>query len=333
MAKLISIVTPCFNESENIEELYRRIVGVMEKLPHYEYEHICIDNASTDDTVPKLRAIAAADPRVKVIINARNFGHIRSPYHALLQTKGDATVLLASDLQDPPEMIEEFIRKWEEGYKTVLAVKPESQESALMFFVRKAYYRLITRISEVPLVQNATGAGLFDRAVIDILRQLQDPYPYFRGLLCEIGFPIATVPFNQPRRTRGITKNNFYTLYDIAMLGITNHSKLPLRLMTMAGFGVSLLSLFTALVYLVAKLIFWDSFQVGVAPLLIGIFFFGAVQTFFIGLLGEYIGSIHTKVRNMPLVIERERINFQPASAAKPSYLSVPAAGEETGMA
>jgi glycosyltransferase involved in cell wall biosynthesis len=309
MTKLISIVTPCYNEGENIEELYQRIVTVMAKLP-YDYEHICIDNASTDDTVAKLKVLAAQDKRLKIIVNARNFGHIRSPYHALLQSHGDATVLIASDLQDPPEMIEDFVRKWEQGFKTVLAVKPESQESALMFAMRKSYYRLVSRISEVPLVQNATGAGLFDRVVIDILRKIDDPYPYFRGLLCEIGFPIATVPFKQPRRKRGITKNNFYTLYDIGMLGITNHSKLPLRMMTMAGFAVSLLSLAMALLYLIAKLFFWNSFQVGVAPLLIGIFFFGAVQTFFIGLLGEYIGSIHTKVRNMPHVIEAERVNF-----------------------
>jgi len=310
MSKLISIVTPCYNEGENIEELYRRIVEVMSKLP-YEYEHICIDNCSTDDTVKKLKAIAAKDKRVKLIINARNFGHIRSPYYALIQSRGDASVLMASDLQDPPEMIVDFIRKWEEGFKTVLAVKQESEESALMFFIRKIYYRLISRISEVPLVRNATGAGLFDRVIIDILRKIDDPYPYFRGLLCEIGFPIATVPFRQPRRQRGITSNNFYTLYDIAMLGITNHSKVPLRLMALGGFALSILSLLTAIGFLVAKLIFWDSFQLGVAPILIGIFFFGAIQTFFIGLLGEYIGSIHTQVRNMPLVIEAERVNFE----------------------
>lgn len=309
MAKLISIVTPCYNEEENIEELYLRIVEVMSKLP-YEYEHICIDNCSTDNTVKKLKEIAAKDKRVKLIINARNFGHIRSPYYALLQASGDACILIASDLQDPPEMIEDFIKKWEEGYKTVLAVKPESEESALMFLVRKAYYRLITRISEVSLVRNATGAGLFDRVVIDILRKLNDPYPYFRGLVCEIGYPIATVPFKQPRRQRGITKNNFYTLYDIAMLGITNHSKVPLRLMAMGGFVLSILSLFIAMCFFLAKLVFWDSFELGIAPILIGIFFFGAVQSFFIGLLGEYIGSIHTQVRNMPLVIESERVNF-----------------------
>ncbi len=309
MSKLISIVTPCFNESENIEELYGRIAAVMAKLP-YDYEHICIDNCSTDDTVKKLKSFAAKDEKLKIIVNVRNFGHIRSPYHALLQSRGDASVLLASDLQDPPEMIEDFLEKWENGFKTVLAVKPESAESPLMFFIRKIYYRLISRISEVPLVKNATGAGLFDRAVIDILRKLDDPYPYFRGLLCEIGFPIATVPFRQPRRKRGLTSNNFYTLYDIAMLGITNHSKVPLRLMAMGGFVVSILSLLTAIAFLVAKIVFWDSFQLGIAPVLIGIFFFGAIQTFFMGLLGEYIGSIHTQVRNMPLVVEAERINF-----------------------
>ncbi|MFY9259083.1 MAG: glycosyltransferase family 2 protein [Gallionella sp.] len=307
--KLISIVTPCYNEVDNIDELCLRITQVMALLP-YDYEHILIDNCSTDQTVAKIKDKISTDPHLKLIVNARNFGHIRSPFHAILQSRGDACVLIASDLQDPPEMIAEFVKKWEQGYKTVLAVKPESEESSLMFFARKSYYRLVTRISEVPLVQNATGAGLFDRAVVDILRKINDPYPYFRGLLCEIGFPIAVVPFKQPRRQRGITKNNFYTLYDIAMLGITNHSKVPLRLMAMSGFVLSILSLLTAMCFLAAKLLFWNSFQLGMAPILIGIFFFGAVQTFFIGLLGEYIGSIHTQVRNMPLVVELERVNF-----------------------
>jgi glycosyltransferase involved in cell wall biosynthesis len=306
--KLISIVTPCYNE-DNIEELYQRVAAVMAAQP-YDYEHICIDNCSTDGTVQKIKEIAARDKRLKLIVNARNFGHIRSPYYGILQSHGDACVLIASDLQDPPEMIAEFIKKWEQGYKTVLSVKSKSEESSIMFGLRKIYYRLITRISEVPLVQNATGAGLFDRAVIDILRSIQDPYPYFRGLLCEIGFPIATVPFKQPRRQRGITKNNFYTLYDIAMLGITNHSKIPLRLMAMSGFLLAFLSLLVALFFLVAKLVFWNSFQLGIAPIIIGIFFFGAIQAFFIGVLGEYIGSIHTQVRNMPLVVELERVNF-----------------------
>lgn len=307
--KLISIVTPCYNEEANIDELYQRVASVMAVQPH-DYEHICIDNCSTDGTVKKIKEIAALDSRLKLIVNARNFGHIRSPYYGILQSNGDACILIASDLQDPPEMIAEFIKKWEQGYKTVLAVKPESEESSLMFGLRKLYYRTITRISEVPLVQNATGAGLFDKVVVDILRSIQDPYPYFRGLLCEIGFPIATVPFKQPRRQRGVTSNNFYTLYDIAMLGITNHSKIPLRLMAMGGFMLAFLSLLVAMFFLIAKLFFWNSFQLGTAPILIGIFFFGAVQTFFIGVLGEYIGSIHTQVRNMPLVVELERVNF-----------------------
>ncbi|WP_433739407.1 glycosyltransferase family 2 protein [Pseudomonas putida] len=309
MRKLISIVTPCYNEEANIDELYQRIVEVMSRLD-YDYEHIFIDNCSTDNSHAKLRALAAQDKRIKLIFNARNFGHIRSPYHALLQARGDAAVLIASDLQDPPEMIEEFVKKWEEGFKTVMAVKPESEESRLMFLVRRAYYRFVTRISEVPLVQNATGAGLFDRVVLDILKQIDDPYPYFRGLLCEIGFPIATVPFKQPRRQRGITKNNFYTLYDIAMLGITNHSKVPLRLMVMGGGLLAGLSLLIAFGFLVAKLLFWNSFQVGIAPMLISLFFFSSVQILFLGMLGEYLGSVHTQMRNMPLVVESERVNF-----------------------
>jgi len=307
--KLISIVTPCFNEEDNIVELCRRISLVMNKLP-YNYEHICIDNHSSDTTIIKIKEIARNDKNLKLIVNARNFGHIRSPYYGLLQSSGDATILIASDLQDPPEIIPEFIKKWELGFKTVLAVKPESSEPSLMFKIRKAYYRLISKISEVPLIQNATGAGLFDKVVINILKDIQDPYPYFRGLLCEIGFPIATVPFKQPRRIRGVTKNNFYTLYDIAMLGITNHSKIPLRLMAMGGFALSFLSLIVALIFLFAKLLYWDSFQLGTAPIIIGIFFFGAIQAFFIGILGEYIGSIHTQVRKMPLVTELERVNF-----------------------
>lgn len=310
MKKLISIVSPCFNEAENIEELCNRVAKTMSELP-YDYEHICIDNSSSDNTVEKLKLIASNDKRLKIIVNARNFGHIRSPYYALFQAKGDAIVLIASDLQDPPEMIPRFIEKWESGYKTVLAIKPESEESKLMFFIRKSYYNFITMISEAPLVKNATGAGLFDRDVIEVLRKIDDPYPYFRGLLAEIGFPIATVPFVQPRRIRGVTSNNFYSLYDIAMLGITNHSKVPLRIMAIGGFVLSILSLLTAVIFLFSKILFWNSFQLGIAPILIGIFFFGAVQAFFIGLLGEYISSIHTKVRNMPLVVELERVNFE----------------------
>jgi len=309
MTKLISIVTPLFNEEDNVEDLCNRIEAVMASLP-YDYEHLCIDNCSKDRTVALLRARAARDPKLKVIVNARNFGHIRSPYHALLQAAGDAVVVIAGDLQDPPEMIPEFIKQWENGFKTVMAVKPESEESSLMFLVRKMYYKVINRISEISLINNATGAGLFDRDVIEILRSIDDPYPYTRGLVCEIGYPIATVPFKQPRRTRGVTSQNFYTLYDIAMLGITKHSKVPLRLMAMLGFALAMVSLLAAFGYLLAKLLFWDKFQFGTAPILIGMFLFGAIQMFFLGLLGEYIASIQTQVRKLPLVVESERINF-----------------------
>ena len=309
MTKKISIVTPLFNEEGNVDELCDRIATVMARLP-YEYEHLCIDNCSTDHTVQMLRRRALTDTKLRVIVNARNFGYIRSSFYALLQTSGDAAVLIAADLQDPPEMIVQLVEQWESGYKTVMAVKPASEESPLMFAVRRLYYKMIGRISEVPLIPNATGSGLFDRAVLDILRQLKDPYPYFRGLVCEIGFPIATVPFKQPRRTKGVTSQNFYSLYDLAMLGITKHSKVPLRIMTIFGFAVASGSLLVALGYFLAKLFFWNSFEIGLAPILIGVFFFSAIQMFFLGLLGEYIGAIHTQVQNLPLVVEQERINF-----------------------
>lgn len=306
----IGIVTPCFNERDNVEELHERIAAVMRPLP-YDYEHLFIDNASTDGTVDVLRRLAAEDAHVKVIVNARNFGHIRSPYHGLLQADGDAVVVIASDLQDPPEMIPEFIRRWEAGAKSVMAVKPSSAESRAMFSLRRMYYRLVRRISDVPLVPDATGAGLYDRQVVEVLRSLNDPYPYFRGLIPEIGLSIETVPFEQPRRKRGVTKNNFYTLFDMAMLGITSHSKVPLRLMSMLGFALSVLGALTGFGYLFAKLLFWDSFQLGTAPVLIGVFLFGSLQMFMMGVLGEYLGAVLTHVRHLPHVIERERIGFR----------------------
>jgi glycosyltransferase involved in cell wall biosynthesis len=309
MKKLISIVTFCFNEEENIEELHQRIFDVMSGLD-YRYEHIIIDNHSTDGTVSRVKKIIETDKNVKLIVNARNFGHIRSPNYGILQSSGDTCILMTSDLQDPPEMIPDFIKKWEDGYKIVLAVKDTSQEKSLMFFLRKCYYKFINRISEIQLIENATGAGLYDKKVIEILRQINDPYPYLRGLICEIGFPVATVSFNQPRRLRGITKNNFYTLYDTAMLGITNHSKIPLRLMVMIGFFLSLLSFLLAIIYFIAKLIFWNEFQMGIAPIMIGVFFFGAIQTFFLGILGEYIITLLAHTRKLPMVVELERINF-----------------------
>lgn len=308
--RLISVMTPCFNEVENVEPLYERIKAAFEKLPQYRYEHIFIDNASTDGTVDRIKAIAAQDANIKLIVNARNFGHIRSPLHAFLQTNGDAVIVMVSDLQDPPELIPEFIAKWEQGFKVVIGVKPKSRETPLMFFLRKLYYKGIGMISDVPLIENFTGFGLYDREVVEEVRATGDRYPYFRGLIADLGYPRAEIPFVQPRRERGITKSNFYSLYDTAMLGITSHSKVPLRLATMAGFFLGFVSLFIALAYLVAKLLFWDNFAMGTAPVIIGIFFLGSVQLFFIGILGEYIGAIHTQVTKRPLVIENERVNF-----------------------
>jgi glycosyltransferase involved in cell wall biosynthesis len=314
--KLVSIVTPCYNEEANVAELHRRVRAVMEAIEGVDYEHIFIDNDSADRTVEILAGIAAMDKRVRIIVNARNFGHIRSPYHAILEARGDAVVLLVADLQDPPDLLAEFVRRWREGHRIVVGVKSQSNESAIMFSIRKAYYGFIARVGEQKLIQNFTGFGLYDRTVVDALRRMQEPYPYFRGLISEIGFEPFCVEYVQPVRKRGISKNNFYSLYDMAMLGITSHSKVPLRLATMGGFFLSLVSLAIAVAYLVYKLAFWESFSLGMAPILIGLFFFSSVQLFFIGLLGEYIATIHTRVMNRPLVTEKERINFPDAPPA-----------------
>lgn len=308
--KRISVVTACFNEEENIKEIYEQVKAVFIDLPQYEYEHLFIDNASKDRTVAILKEIAQKDRRVKIIVNTRNFGHIRSPFHGLMQAKGDAVISIVADLQDPPAMIRDFIKKWEDGYKIVIGVKTKSEESSFFFAIRKSYYNLVGSLSDVELIKNFTGFGLYDQQVIDTLRGIEDPYPYFRGLICDIGFERAVIEYQQPSRKKGFTKNNFYALYDMAMLGITNHSKVPLRLATMTGFAVALISLFVALGYFVYKLIFWNNFSVGTAPLVIGLFFFSSVQLFFIGIIGEYIGAIHTQVLKRPLVIEKERINF-----------------------
>ncbi len=307
--KRVSIVTPCFNEEENIRELYDRVRKVMAGFD-YEYEHIFIDNASADRTVELLRELAKQDKCVKVIFNTRNFGHIRSPYHALLQASGDAVIVMASDLQDPPEKITEFIHKWEDGYKVVIGIKTSSQEWGLVYFLRSLYYRILRGLSDVELIENFTGFGLYDQQVIKILRDFDDPYPYFRGLIADIGLPIAHIEFLQPRRQHGITKNNFYTLYDMAMLGLTSYTKIPLRLAAMLGFMTAGISFLVGLAYLIYKLIFWASFSVGLAPVVIGLFFLGSVQLIFLGIIGEYVGAIYTQVIHRPLVIEKERINF-----------------------
>lgn len=309
--RLISIVTPCYNEEENVREVYEQVKQVFDDLEDCTYEHIFIDNASKDKTVATLREIAKDDKRVKVIINTRNFGHIRSPYHAMLQTKGDAVISIAADLQDPPCLIKEFIRKWEEGYKVVMGIKKQSEESRIIFGLRKLYYRVLRRLSDVDLVEQYMGFGLYDRKVVEILRGLGDPYPYLRGLIADIGFESAKIEYVQPVRKRGITKNNFYTLFDMAMLGMVSYSKVPLRLATMLGFVLAVISLLVAIFYFVYKIIFWESFSLGLAPLIVGLFFFASVQLLFIGIVGEYVGFIHTQVLKRPLVIEKERINFE----------------------
>jgi glycosyltransferase involved in cell wall biosynthesis len=308
---LLSIVTPCYNEEDNVDELYTRIKAAVADLAKYDFELIFIDNHSADGTVSKLKALAARDPMVKVIVNTRNFGHIRSPYYGILQSSGAATIYLASDLQDPPEMIPEFIRHWEAGYKLVMATKPVSKGIAWVHAMRKAYYRFLDGISDISLVADSTGFGLYDREVLDHVRKVDDPYPFLRGLICELGYEIKTIPFAQPRRQRGISKNNFYTLYDIAMLGIVSHSKLPIRMAAFVGFALGVLSVIVAMVFLVLKLMFWDLFPLGTAPLVIGLFFLFGIQLLFIGILGEYIGSIHTYLQRRPIVVEEERINFE----------------------
>lgn len=319
--KLISVVCPCYNEQDNVEPLYEAVRAIFARLPQYRYEHIFIDNASKDRTADKLRALALRDRNVKVILNTRNFGHIRSPMHAIMQARGDAVIGMASDFQDPPELIPEFLAKWEEGYKIVLGVKEASEESGLFYAIRGRYYRTLARISDTDIVQQATGFGLYDRVVVDAMKRINDPYPFFRGLLAEIGYEVARIPFRQPLRRRGVTSQNFYTLYDIAFLGIVNHSKVPLRLATMIGFATGALSLFVALGYLLYKLLFWQEFSLGVAPLVIGLFFLSSVQLFFVGIVGEYIGSIYTQVRNHPHVFERERINFDEDEVAEPGVV------------
>jgi glycosyltransferase involved in cell wall biosynthesis len=313
--KLISVVSGCYNEEGNVRDCYLQVKKIFAEIGRYRYEHIFIDNASQDRTAAILREIAAEDRNVKVILNARNFGHIRSGYHAMLQAKGDAVISLVSDLQDPPELIKDFIAKWEEGFQMVIGVKQESEESAVFFAIRRAYYELVARLAEVELNKNATGFGLYDRRFIEILRELDDPYPYFRGLVSEIGLPSAKIFYHQPVRKRGITSNNFYRLYDMAMLGITNHSKVPLRIATMLGFAVSIFSFAVAVIYVGLKLAFWHEFSLGLAPLVVGLFFFGSVQLFFIGIVGEYIGAIHTQVLKRPHVVELERLNFDSAEA------------------
>lgn len=307
---LISVVTACFNEEGNVQEIYEAVRGVFASLPRYDYEHLFIDNRSTDATPKILRAIASADPRVRVIFNNRNFGPVRSPQHALLLARGVAVIGLAADFQDPPELIPQLIERWEAGAKTVLCVKADADEGRVLFSVRTAYYRLLARLADIEIVQQSTGFGLYDREVIEAIRRIDDPYPFFRGLLAEVGASVEKVPYHQPARRHGVSKIRLFTMLDVGLLGLVTHTRVPLRLAMLTGFAVAGLSALVGIGYLVAKLIFWNQFSFGVAPVVVGIFLLSSVQLIFIGVVGEYVGAILTHVQRRPLVFERERLNF-----------------------
>ena len=309
--KKISILVPTFNEEENIKPLCAELINILSgKLSDYDYEILIIDNYSQDRTREHILELCAADKKIKSIFNAKNFGHIRSPFHGMLQTTGDCTIVMCADFQDPPEMIVNFVREWEKGSKVVIGKKKNSYENPLIYLLRSFYYKLIKQISDTEQVEHFTGFGLYDKTFVEVLRQLDDPMPYMRGIVAELGFSRMEIEYVQQKRRFGKTKNNWYTLYDMALLGITSYSKMVMRLATIFGFIISGLSFAVAMYYLIMKLIYWDKIPFGTAPIIISIFFLGSIQLFFIGFLGEYILNINTRVMKRPLVVEEKRINF-----------------------
>jgi polyisoprenyl-phosphate glycosyltransferase len=309
--KTISVVTPCYNEEQNVLLLYNQVREVFKTLGRFKYEHIFIDNASTDRTVPILTAMALQDPNVKVIVNSRNFGQLSSPMYAMLQARGDAVISMVADLQDPPAMIVDLIREWESGAMCVVGIKRTSKEASLMFWLRKQYYKTVERLSPIETIQNFTGFGLYDRKVMEIVRQFGDAYPFFRGMVAEIGLPTVKLLYDQPKRKFGITSNNWYSLYEVGMHGIISFSKVPLRLAVLGGFVGALLSLVVAFIYFVAKLLFWNTFSMGIAPIVSGLFFVQSLVLIALGIIGEYVGATYTQVKARPLAIERLRLNFE----------------------
>ncbi|MGL5434353.1 MAG: glycosyltransferase family 2 protein [Lachnospiraceae bacterium] len=310
--KKISILIPCYNEEENVEPISQAVVEIMDQeLPQYDYELVFIDNDSQDNTRPILKRLCQDNARIKAIFNAKNFGQFNSPYYGMLQVTGDCVIEMVADFQDPVELIPQYVRAWEEGYKIVIGIKTSSRESKVMYWLRSIYYKTIQRLSEVEQIEHFTGSGLYDREFIEILRSLDDPTPFLRGIVAELGYKRKEIPYEQPQRRAGKTHNNFYRLYDAAMLSVTSYTKVGLRLATIFGASCGIFSMLVALVYLVMKLIWWDRFPAGMAPLLIGMLFLGSVQMFFIGLVGEYVLSINQRVMKRPLVIEEERINFE----------------------
>jgi len=307
---LLSIVCPCFNEEDNIFPLYERLSKVLRSIENYNFEIIFIDNSSTDNTVDKLRELANKDTQIKVIINSRNFGHNRSPFWALLQTSGAASVIMAADLQDPPESIIQLISHWEKGWRVVMARKPVSKTGAIMHALRKFYYWSLNKMSSVKMIEDANGFGIYDKTVVEYMSQMNDPNPYIRGMVCEIGFPIKTINYVQEKRHSGISKNNWYALYDQAMLGIVSYSVIPLRISSAIGFILSGLSFLIAIIYIVLKISNWEKYSAGIVPIIVGgLFMFGLIFIF-LGLIGEYIASIQLFVKKRPMVVEQERINF-----------------------
>ncbi|MEI8216409.1 MAG: glycosyltransferase family 2 protein [Eubacteriales bacterium] len=310
--KTISVLIPCYNEEENIEPLAQSIIEVFKNdIPYHNYNITFIDNFSTDKSRVILEKICSKNAQIRAIFNVKNFGHIRSPYYGLLNSTGDCTIVMACDFQDPPEKIVELVAKWDEGFKIVIAKKTKSCENPIMYFLRSKYYKVLKKVSDVEQIEHFTGFGLYDAEFIEMLKDLNEPYPYLRGIIAELGYQRADIEFEQPKRKAGKTKNNFYTLFDMGMLGITSYSKVVMRLSTILGFVVAGFSFLVALVYLIMKIIYWDKFPIGTAPIIISIFFFGAVQLFFTGIMGEYILNINTRITNRPLVIEEKRINFK----------------------
>ena len=309
--KKISIVIPCYNEQDNVRPICDSVRGVLQRvLSGYDYEILFIDNKSKDQTRKNLRELCREDPRVKAIFNMKNFGQFNSPYYGLCQSSGDCAILLCADFQDPVEMIPTMVQAWEEGSKVVCMIKKSSRENHIMYFLRTCYYKIIKAMSNVQQIEHFTGFGLYDKSFIDVLRVLKDPLPFLRGVVAEYAPDHLEIPYEQQKRRAGKTKNNFFTLFDAAMLSFTSYTKGGLRVATFIGFLISGFSLLVALFYLVQKLLYWDKFVAGNAPILIGVFFFGGLQLFFIGLLGEYIMSMNTRIIGRPLVIEEERINF-----------------------
>ena len=309
--KKISIVVPCFNEEENVVPMADAIREEFKKnLSSYEYEIIFIDNDSKDNTRELIRELCNSDKCIKGIFNAKNFGQFNSPYYGMLQSTGDATVLMAADFQDPVEMIPKYVAAWEEGYKIAIGIKKSSQENKIMYHLRSLYYKTIKKLSEVEQIEHFTGFGLYDKAFINVMRNLDDPVPFLRGIVAELGFRRKEIPYEQPQRRAGITSNNLYRLYDAAMLSVTAYTKVGLRLATFAGVILSGISMIIAIIYLILKLLYWDRFPAGMAPILIGMLFLGSIQIFFIGLIGEYILTINQRVMKRPLVVEEERLNF-----------------------